>query len=145
MLRLRLFSPSDISHVRYIVESSMKEEYPASMFLEIHNHWRDGFIVSDYFGSTVGFIAPIRVGQKRARILVLAVLETFRCQGIGSELMDAFTNECGLRSMSVIELEVRESNKSAIRFYKKRGYEVVDILPKFYKDGEDGLKMLRNL
>lgn len=145
MLRLRPFSPSDIPHVQYIVGSSMKEEYPASMFFEIHNHWRDGFIVSDYSGSTVGFVAPLKTGPKRARILVLAVLETFRCQGIGTSLMTAFTNECGLKGMSVIELEVRQSNKAAIRFYTKLGYQAVDVLPKFYKDGEDGLKMLRNL
>jgi ribosomal-protein-alanine N-acetyltransferase len=123
----------------------MKEEYPASMFLEIHNQWRDGFIVSDYSGQTVGFIAPIRIEKRSARILVLAVLEPFRCQGIGSALIAAFTNECGLKGMSSVELEVRASNKAGIRFYTKHGYQVIDILPKFYKDGEDGLKMVRSL
>jgi ribosomal-protein-alanine N-acetyltransferase len=123
----------------------MKEEYPTSMFFEIHSHWRDGFIVSDFSGSTVGFIAPIKTGPKRARILVIAVLETFRGQGIGTALMTAFTNECGLKGLSEIELEVRKSNKPAIRFYSKLGYQAVDVLPKFYKDGEDGLKMMRNL
>jgi ribosomal-protein-alanine N-acetyltransferase len=123
----------------------MKEEYPASMFFEIHKHWREGFIVSDYSGQTVGFIAPLRSGPKRARILVLAVLEPFRNQGIGSALITAFTNECGLRGMSDIELEVRESNKVAIRFYTKHGYQIIDVLPKFYKDGESGLKLVRSL
>jgi ribosomal-protein-alanine N-acetyltransferase len=145
MLRLRPFSPSDIASVQRIVESSMKEEYPPSMFFEIHNHWRDGFIVSDFSGQTVGFVAPIRTEPRSARILVLAVLEPFRGQGIGSALLTAFTNECGLKGMSSVELEVRESNKAAIRFYTKHGYQAIDILPKFYKDGEAGIKMVRTL
>jgi len=145
MLRLRPFSPSDIPRVTHIVENSMKEEYPASMFLEIHNRWGEGFIVSDFSGQTVGFIAAMRPAPRTARILVIAVLEQFRCQGIGSALIDAFTNECGLKGLSNIELEVRESNKQAIRFYMKHGYQVIDVLPRFYKDGEDGYKMWRSL
>ncbi len=115
------------------------------MFLEIHNQWGEGFIVSDLSGQTVGFIAAIRLSPKTARILVIAVLEQFRCQGIGSALIETFTNECGLKGVSNIELEVRQSNKQAIRFYMKHGYEVIDVLHGFYKDGEDGYKMWKSL
>lgn len=123
----------------------MKEKYPASMFLEIHNIWGDGFIVSDYSGQTVGFIAPVMSGPRTARILVIAVLKPFRGQGIGSALLSAFTNECGLKGMANIELEVRQSNKPAIRFYMKHGYQVIDTIHGFYKDGEDGYKMWKTL
>ncbi len=145
MLRLRPFSPSDIKNIQFIVENSMREKYPASMFLEIHNMWGGGFIVCDYSGQTVGFIAPMRSGPGTARILVLAVLEPFRNRGIGSALLNAFTNECGLKGLKNIELEVRPSNKTAIRFYMKHGYQVIDTIPGFYKDGEDGYKMWRTL
>ena len=141
MLRLRPFAPSDIVSIRHIVKISMKEVYPDSMFLQIHNLWGSGFVVSDYSGQTVGFIAPVTSGPKTARILVMAVLEAFRGQGIGSALMRAFTNECGLRGLSNVELEVRLSNKPAIKFYLKHGYQIIDVITGFYKDGEDGYKM----
>lgn len=123
----------------------MKENYPDSMFLEIHNLWGDGFIVADYSGHTVGFISSIRSGPKTARVLVIAVLEGFRGQGIGSSLLDAFTKECALNGLSNIELEVRQSNKAAIRFYTKHGYEATGVLRGFYKDGEDGYRMWKTL
>ncbi len=145
MLRLRVFSPSDIGSIQHIVKTSMKEVYPDSMFLEIHNLWGSGFVVSEYSGQTVGFIASIESGPKTARILVIAVLEPFRRQGIGSALMRAFTNECGLRGISNIELEVRQSNKPAIAFYLKHGYQIIDVITGFYKDGEDGYKMWKTL
>ncbi len=145
MLRLRVFSPSDIGSIQHIVKTSMKEVYPDSMFLEIHNLWGSGFVVSEYSGQTVGFVASVKSGPKTARILVIAVLEPFRRQGIGSALMRAFTNECGLRGISNIELEVRQSNKPAIAFYLKHGYQIIDVITGFYKDGEDGYKMWKTL
>jgi ribosomal-protein-alanine N-acetyltransferase len=145
MLRLRPFSPSDIKSIQFIVENSMREKYPASMFLKIHDIWGDGFIVCDYSGQTVGFIAPMMSGPGTARILVIAVLEILRGQGIGSALLNAFTNECIMKGLKNIELEVRPSNKLAIRFYMKHGYQVIDTIPAFYKDGEDGYKMWKTL
>lgn len=145
MMRLRPFSPTDISDVMKIVGSSMPEKYPTSMFLELHNIWREGFLVCEYFGSTVGFIVGTLSGFRTARILVVSVLEPQRCKGIGTALLNEFTNACGLKGLSNIELEVRKSNKGAIKFYTKHGYQVIDIIPHFYKDGEDGYKMLRNL
>lgn len=145
MMRLRPFAPSDISDVLKIIGSSMPESYPPSMFLELHNIWRDGFLVCEYFGPTVGFVVGTLSGIRTARILVIAVLEPYRCKGIGTALMTEFTNACGMKGISSIELEVRKSNKGAARFYTKHGYQVIDVLPRFYKDGEDGLKMWRNL
>ncbi|UCD92904.1 MAG: GNAT family N-acetyltransferase [Methanobacteriota archaeon] len=145
MMRLRPFSPTDISDVMKIVGSSMQEKYPASMFLELHNIWREGFFICEYFGSTVGLIVGTLSGFRTARILVIAVLEPHRCKGIGTALLNEFTNACGMKGLSNIELEVRKSNKGAIKFYEKHGYQVIDIIPHFYNDGEDGFKMLRNL
>lgn len=123
----------------------MPEEYPASMFLNLHRAWREGFIVCECFGTTVGFLVGSMSGPKKARILIIAVLEPYRCKGIGTALMEAFTNACGMRGIRSIELEVRVSNRNAIRFYQKHGYRIIDIIPRFYRDGEDGYKMWRAL
>jgi len=81
----------------------------------------------------------------QARILMFAVTAGFRKQGFGSQLMNAFVQACAVRGIRTIELEVRISNEEAIRFYKRYGFEISAVLPKFYTDGEDGFKMVRRL
>lgn len=115
------------------------------MFLGLHDFWREGFIVCDYFGTTVGFVVGTTSGPKTGRILVIAVLGSHRSRGIGSALIREFTNACAMKGLNNIELEVRVSNKEAVRFYTKHGYQITGVIQKFYKDGEDGYKMWRSL
>jgi ribosomal-protein-alanine N-acetyltransferase len=81
----------------------------------------------------------------QARILMFAVSTGMRRRGIGRQMMDAFLQACAMRGLRRIELEVRTSNEEAIRFYKRYGFELAGVLPKFYTDGEDGYKMIRHL
>lgn len=41
-----------------------------------------------------------------------------------------------------ITLEVRISNQKAINLYKKFNFQVKNIIPKYYSDGEDAYKMI---
>ena len=145
MLRLRPFGPNDIPAVAGVVKDSLRENYPATIYLDIHKWWRDGFIVSELEGRVVGFIAGVNNAPQNARILMLAVLEAYRKRGIGSTLMDAFLQQCAMRAMRTVELEVRVSNANAIQFYKRYGFQIAGTLPRFYTDGEDGYKMVRHL
>lgn len=70
----------------------------------------------------------------RIEIDYILVLEQYRKQGIGSKLLGYFDNN--------ISLEVRESNKTAIEFYKKNGFKIVAKRSNYY-NGEDGLLMCR--
>src|SRR5436309_3058102 len=64
--------------------------------------------------------------------------------GFGRQIMDAFVQRCAMRGLRRIELEVRISNEEAIRFYKRYGFDIAAVLPKFYTDGEDGFKMVKH-
>jgi ribosomal-protein-alanine N-acetyltransferase len=145
VLRVRPFGPNDLNAVAAIVKDSLRENYPNSLYLDIHRWWRDGFLVSDWHGSVVGFLAAVINAPQQARILMLAVYATHRRHGFGSALMNAFLNECGLRGVKTVELEVRKSNAEAIGFYNRYGFETSNVLPRFYTDGEDGYKMMRHL
>ena len=141
MLRIRLFTPQDVSAVAAIVKDALQENYPPSLYLDLHRWWRDGFLVAENAGAVVGFLAAVVSAPQQARILMLAVYGPWRRRGIGSALMGAFLKECAMRGLSAIELEVRKSNDAAIRFYTRYGFEIANVLPKFYTDGEDGYKM----
>jgi len=145
VLRVRQFAPQDVPSVAATVRDSLRENYPTSLYLDIHRWWRDGFLVAEEAGAVVGFVAAVVSAPQTARILMLAVYAPWRRRGIGSALMDAFLKECAMRGIRDIELEVRKSNEAAIRFYMRYGFEVTNLLPKFYTDGEDGFKMRRHL
>jgi len=145
VVRVRLFSPQDLPAVAAIVKDALRENYPTSLYLDIHRWWRDGFLVAEERGADVGFLAAVVSSPAQARILMLAVYSTWRRRGIGSALMDAFLKECGIRGIASVELEVRKSNEPAIKFYTRYGFQITNLLPKFYTDGEDGFKMRRHL
>ncbi len=142
-VRVRPFVPNDIPAVASIVREALRENYPTSLYLDIHRWWRDGFLVADLDGHPVGFLAAVISADGQARILMFAVTSGFRKRGIGSQLMNAFVQVCAMRGIRQIELEVRISNDDAIRFYKTYGFEIAATLEKFYTDGEDGYKMIK--
>lgn len=142
---VRPFVPNDIPAVASIVREALRENYPTSLYLDIHRWWRDGFLVADLDGHPVGFLAAVISADGQARILMFAVTSGFRKRGFGSQLMNAFVQVCAMRGIRMIELEVRISNDEAIRFYKRYGFEIGGVLEKFYTDGEDGYKMIRRL
>ncbi len=144
-MRIRPFVPNDIPAVASIVREALRENYPTSLYLDIHRWWRDGFLVADLDGHPVGFLASVITADGQARILMFAVSAGLRRRGVGSAMMDAFLRTVAMRGLKRIELEVRVSNTEAIQFYKRYGFEIAGALPRFYTDGEDGYKMLRHL
>jgi len=145
VVRLRPFAPNDIPAIAAIVHEALRESYPATLYLDIYKWWRDGFFVAEQDGQIVGFLAGVNNAPHNARILMLAVLERHRQHGVGSSLMDEFLRQCALRALKTVELEVRVSNATAIRFYQRYGFQIAGTLPRFYTDGEDGYKMMRHL
>ncbi|HYT18241.1 MAG TPA: GNAT family N-acetyltransferase [Thermoplasmata archaeon] len=144
-MRVRPFVPNDIPAVASIVREALRENYPTSLYLDIHRWWRDGFLVADLDGHPIGFLAAVISADGQARILMFAVTSGFRKRGFGSQLMNAFVQVCAMRGIRTIELEVRVSNDEAIHFYKRYGFGIGGVLEKFYTDGEDGYKMTKRL
>jgi ribosomal protein S18 acetylase RimI-like enzyme len=87
----------------------------------------------------VGFVAAdIRRRQNLAWIATIAVHPQHRGQGIGGSLMQIAEERCGLPRM---RLSVRAGNRTAQALYQKRGYQQVDVWPRYYAGGEDAIVM----
>ncbi len=142
-MQIRPFIPNDIPAVASIVREALRENYPTSLYLDIHRWWRDGFLVADHDGHPVGFLAAVISAEGQARILMFAVAAGYRDRGIGTQLMNVFLQTAGNRGLRRIELEVRRSNAGGIQFYQRYGFEIGFVLPSFYTDGEDGYKMFK--
>ncbi len=91
----------------------------------------------------VGFVAAdIRRRQQLAWIATIAVHPDYRERGIGAELMKKVESLVGMPRM---RLSVRSSNRVAQKLYQSRGYEQIDVWPRYYQGGEDAIVMEKKL
>jgi len=93
-------------------------------------------------GEMVGFAAgDPRPAEGFSWIATIGVAPQWRRQGIGRELLRA----CEARLATPhLRLSVRVSNDAAIRLYREEGYQRVDVLQNYYKDGEAALVMQKS-
>ncbi|MFQ5910723.1 MAG: GNAT family N-acetyltransferase [Thermoplasmata archaeon] len=145
MLRIREFSPTDLKIVRSISQRALNERYSRDFFLRIYRWWRGGFLTAEMSGVIIGALAATKTSATTARILILVVREGLRSRGIGTALMNDFINRIASEGLNRVELEVRKSNLGARRFYQRLGFETIDLIPGFYTDGEDAVKMVKVL
>ncbi len=76
----------------------------------------------------------------------IAVYESSRKSGVGSELMVALLNSAQEKQLAFVTLEVRVSNLPAINLYRKFGFEDVGFRRNYYDaPREDALLMTRNM
>lgn len=88
---------------------------------------------------TLGFT----VGDRRSRedlgwIATLGVHPDYRRRGIGGLLLARCEAEL---AVGRVRLTLRPSNLGARRLYERAGYHQIDLWPRYYRNGEDGVVM----
>ena len=79
-------------------------------------------------------------------IISIAVEEKYRKKRIGTILLNRVFVLAKELNISSIYLEVRVSNKSAINFYEKNGFNLITTRKNYYSDNhEDAFIYLKNL
>lgn len=78
-------------------------------------------------------------------ICQIAIHPGIRHHQLGSALMDEIINDCYVKRVRTITLEVRKSNQIAINFYKKHGFIETLVKPNYYSNGEDAIYMIREV
>ncbi len=101
-------------------------------------------------GTIQGFIIADRFRQRRGsrfmgRIITIDVAPDVQHGGLGTLLLTAAENELRQADCDYVSLEVAVDNQSALRFYKKHGYSLLKVLPRYYLDSIDGLLMGKKL
>lgn len=143
LLHFRNFEHEDLFEVVRLANRSLNETYDGGLFLQLGDLYPEGFIVCESPQGIEGFLLGVIERAYEARILILAVDERARGQGIGARLVKLFEERFLHRAIRRINLEVRTSNASAIRLYEKLGFEKRKVLPKYYADGEDAYLMTK--
>ena len=77
--------------------------------------------------------AVMSTGAGEAHILNLCVGESFRCRGLGRQLMLALIDRAAVAGVSEAFLEVRPSNTAAIRLYQSMGFVQLGMRRGYYQ------------
>ncbi|MGI0129188.1 MAG: GNAT family N-acetyltransferase [Thermoplasmata archaeon] len=143
---LRGFRPTDVPFVASIVADALREHYDPSLYQSLSTEWPDGFLIgADPEDVPIGFLLGVSQVEREARILMFAVDRNHRTLGVGTLLMTAFLDRSRTRGYRRMTLEVRVSNATAIRFYTRFQFSVIDLLRSYYSDGENGYQMARDI
>jgi len=92
----------------------------------------------------VGF-AIMQFHEDSAHLLLLAVRNGYQRRGIGRTLLKWQHATADVAGIATIQLEVREHNHEARRFYRALGYEDVVLLQNYYRGKESAVRMARFL
>lgn len=97
-----------------------------------------------------GFIVADRYRQRRGprfmgRIITIDVAPQAQHGGLGTLLLTRAEEELNRAGCDYVSLEVAVDNDAALRFYKKHGYSVLKVLPRYYLNSIDGLLMGKKL
>lgn len=85
-------------------------------------------------------------GVTEAELYNIGIDPRFRALGGGMMLLQAFLEECKKRGAKAVWLEVRASNKSAIRLYERAGFIQTAVRRLFYRNPvEDAIIMKKEL
>ncbi len=143
MTYIRQTGERDVEKVFYLMNSNLDDYFAPDVINFFMIQWPGGqLIAEDLFGNAVGAICGSRLDGGRASISLFAVDSAHRGSGIGSELLGAFRRRCMMDGLGTIQLEVRTTNESAIRFYERHGFVKTEYLRSFYNDGGDGYRMV---
>jgi len=145
VLKIRQVQPDDLFPVIALAFETLPERYNPTIFNQFYESFPEGFLIALDSCTMIGFLIGIKTAPRTARILMLAVKDTHRRQGIGTALLQQFLQEMSRHEVTYIDLEVRTSNQPALEFYRAQGFMLQGTLPHFYQNGENAYTMRKEL
>lgn len=143
---LRKATAADIPAIVAIEHESFVDPWNEEIFLQALECWAEIFSVAVVNGEVAGFIVGGIEDTGEAvygHICNFAVAAAFRHRGIGMALVRSAEQQFAVSLAEGVQLEVRVSNTTAQRFYRKRGYQPVFTVAGYYSNGEDAIVMMK--
>ena len=141
---IQLMQLSDLKSVLKIEEQSFSTSWTFNAFIyELLVNDRATYYTYKLEKQIIGYIGFWLLDDD-IHITNLAVAPIFRKKGVASQLINFVMKEAKLISVSRVSLEVRMTNREAIKLYEKLGFNKGKILKEYYKI-EDGIEMILRL
>lgn len=143
---IQQLTSSRVPELYNLVSELLSERYNPEIFIFLKSVWPEGqLLLHGQDGYLLGFLLGTWVDNDESRILMFGVRPEYRSMGLGSLLLDEFMRRTATKKGRAIRLEVRPENGDAVNFYIRRGFHVVGMIPRYYRDGGDGIMMRRLL
>ncbi len=146
-ISIRPMTPDDLPQVQKIDRLSFTLPWPNSAYeYELHENplsllWVAEARTSENSKIVVGMIVVWLIVDE-AHIATIAVLPDYRSQGIARCLLVTALQAVIKRGFRIATLEVRSGNTAAQSLYRRFGFNIVGVRPKYYRDNnEDALIM----
>lgn len=152
MLALRSYKPEDFDRLIEIDHACFVEgiAYPEEEMLYFLNRRSAITLIAADGADIHGFVIADRFRTRRGahamgQIITIDVAPEAQKTGVGSLLLSGVEKQLKQAECSYVSLEVAVDNEKALRFYKKHGYSVLKVLPRYYLNSVDGLLMGKKL
>ena len=145
-LNIKKMTFKDLEDVYEIEKLSNPTPWSQTSFSDCLKGFYQNLIIT-LDSETIAFCI-MTINFTESHLLNISVHPNYRHKGIGEILLKMSEKKSINKGVSDIFLEVRESNKNAILFYKKNGYKYVGIRKNYYKNSsgrEDGLIFTKHL
>ncbi len=129
--------PAGIAYTQYELRSYMRR---AGAFTLIAQDGPE----SSHPGLMLGFVVA-ECGHGTGHIITIDVRSLARRQKVGSTLLNAAEARMRASECGFVRLETAVDNLTALSFYKRHGYDVIRVIPRYYSNGVDGLLLEKNI
>lgn len=140
-MKIRHHNKNDLTAIAEIESVSIIPPWSYNAICSFSEYETSRILVAEIDGCVVGYITYSSVLDEY-QIANVATHPEYRRKGIGESLLNALYEEARFNNVSIITLEVRQSNEPAIYLYKKAGYVEVGRRRNYYKNPtEDAILM----
>ena len=140
-MTVREMTIDDLDQVMAIEDELFTPPWTREGFLTFLLHDSTLFLVAEEKGRILGYCG-LQMAADEGDILNIGVIPSRQKEGIGGFLIDSVLLLAGQLGVSRIYLEVRKSNSTAIRLYKRKNFEQIGIRREYYTEPvEDAILM----
>lgn len=137
-LKIREVKEDELETVYKLEREIYDTPWSWSFFKLMAGTVKDLFLVAtknnELIGYTVAELESRNEAGKTGHIMNIAVKKGYRKKGIGTQLMDEIERRLKEKGATDIYLEVKVSNRDAIRLYESRGYLIRSEIKDYYED-----------
>ncbi|VDN53349.1 unnamed protein product [Dracunculus medinensis] len=151
-MNIRVAKADDLLNTQHCNLLCLPENYQMKYYFYHALSWPQlSYVADDEKGNIVGYVLAKMEeetdDEPHGHITSLAVKRSYRRLGLAQKLMDQ-TARAMIETFNAkyVSLHVRVSNRAALNLYQNTlKFEISDVEPKYYADGEDAYAMKRSL
>jgi ribosomal-protein-alanine N-acetyltransferase len=141
MLKIVPFNASHLQEIAALERECFSIPWSASMFEEELKSTLAHYFVALQDGEVIGYAGMWKILDE-GHITNIAVSPRCRTRGIGGKLLETLISLAAQFQLSVLLLEVRESNAAARSLYAKRGFVQTGLRKGYYHDNHENAVLM---